>query len=181
METIPKRNTFSRFSYNQELVKKLIVKAKQGVEYLPEEAIQSITRALNTVSSIMDEMDSREEILIAHADTGFGNMIWTGKNIGLIDWSLSGYAHSYMDLGGLMGATSNRDEQQLLLGGWESVRGKINRRYLDAYFAFSVLLFICCQYSRSKEWTDWFPAALKRWQYTIFDPLSSGCVIPCIL
>lgn len=180
-ESSPNLSTFSRFSYNQELVERLIVKANQGVEYLSQESIQSITRALNTVSSIMDEMDSREEKLIAHADPGFGNMIWTGKGVGLIDWSLTGYAHSYMDLGGLMGATSNRDEQKLLLSGWESIRGKINRRYLDAYFALALLLFVCCQYSRSKEWDEWFPAALKRWQDTIFDPLSSGCIIPCIL
>lgn len=124
---------------------------------------------------------SKEATLISHADPGFGNMIWTNNSVGLIDWSLAGYAHSYMDLGGLMGTTSNRDEQQLLLNGWESVRGKINRQYLDAYFALTVLLFISCQYNRAKEWADWFPVALKRWQDTIFDPLSSGCVIPCIL
>ncbi len=152
-----------------------------GVEYLSDESIKSIIKALNTISSIMNEMDSKEASLISHADPGLGNMIWTGNKIGLIDWSLSGYAHSYMDLGGLMGTTSNREEQQLLLKGWESVRGKINRQYLDAYFALSVLLFVSCQYNRAKEWADWFPTALKRWQDTIFDPLSSGCIIPCIL
>jgi Ser/Thr protein kinase RdoA (MazF antagonist) len=181
METKFKESVFSRFSYNQELVKRLIVKAEQGTEYLPEKAIHGIIKALNTVSSIMDEMDDDENILIAHSDPGLGNMIWTSEGVGLIDWSLAGYAHSYMDIGGLIGATSNRNEQKLLLNGWESVRGKINRRYLDAYFALAVLLFVCCQYSRSKEWTDWFPAALKRWHETIFEPLSSGYEISCIL
>ena len=90
-------------------------------------------------------------------------------------------AHSYMDIGGLMGATADREEQKLLLQGWESVHGKADRRCLDAYFALSVLLFVCCQHTRAKKWADWFPAALKRWIDTIFDPLSSGHPIPCIL
>jgi hypothetical protein len=86
-----------------------------------------------------------------------------------------------MDLGGLMGATPDRDEQRLLLEGWESIRGKANRRYIDAYFCLSVLLFVCCQYTRAKEWEDWFPSALDRWQTTVFEPFSSGIPVPCIL
>lgn len=180
-ETASGLSTFSRFSYDQALVKRLAAKAEQGEAYLPAEAIRSIINALNTVSRMMDEMDDSEKVLIAHADPGLGNLIWTKEGTGLIDWSLCGYAHSYMDIGGLMGATSDREEQQLLLKGWESIRGKADRRYLDAYFALSVLLFVCCQHSRANEWADWFPAALVRWQETIFDPLSSGRVIPCIL
>jgi len=181
VEANPILSSFARFSYDQKLVESLKVNAEQGAEYLPEKAIRSIIKALDTVSCIMNEMDKSEETLIAHADPGFGNMIWTSEKVGLIDWSLTGYAHSYMDLGGLMGATSDREEQRLLLKGWESIRGKINRRYLDAYFSLSVLLFVCCQYTRANEWIDWFPAALERWQETIFDPLSSGCLTPCVL
>lgn len=181
MESNPNLSAFTRGPYDQKLVKRLATKAEQGDQYLPAEAIRSIIKALDTVSYIMDEMDKSEDVLISHADPSFGNMIWANERVGLIDWSLSGYAHSYMDLGGLMGATSDREEQRILLKGWESVRGKVNRRYLDAYFSLGVLLFICCQYTRAEEWTDWFPAALKRWQETIFDPLSSGCIISSIL
>jgi Ser/Thr protein kinase RdoA (MazF antagonist) len=181
METVFNLRAFPRFSYDQRLVENLAVKAEQGGEYLSAEAIRSILRALDTVANVMSEMDESEATSIAHADPGLGNMIWTGEKVGLIDWSLTGYAHSYMDLGGLMGATPDREEQRFLLKGWESVRGEINRRYLDAYFSLSVLLFVCCQHTRAKEWTDWFPAALERWQETIFDPLSSGRLIPCIL
>ena len=180
-EDTPSLSAFPRFLYDQKLLDRLAVNAEKGAKYLSTEAIRSIIRALNAVSLIMDEIDSSEAILIAHADPSFGNMIWTSGGVGLIDWSLSGHAHSYMDIGGLMGATSDREEQRLLLQGWESIRGKVNRRYLDAYFALNVLLFVCCQYTRATEWTDWFPAALKRWQETIFDPVSSGCQIPCIL
>ena len=180
-ETNDSLSAFPRFSYDQKLLERLAIKAEQGTEYLSTESIRSIIRALKTVSGIMNEMDGSEAILIAHADPGLGNMIWTSGRTGLIDWSLVGYAHSYMDLGGLMGATSDREEQKVLLKGWESIRGKADRRYLDAYFSLSVLLFVCCQHTRAKEWSDWFPAALKRWQETIFDPLSSGCLIPCIL
>ncbi len=180
-EANPGISAFPRFSYDQKLLERLAAKAEQGVECLPADAIRSIKRALTIVSDIMDEMDGEEPILIAHADPGLGNMIWIGESTGLIDWSLSGHAHSYMDLGGLMGATSDREEQRILLKGWESVRGTADRRRLDAYFALSVLLFVCCQHTRAKEWSDWFPAALKRWQDTIFDPLSSGCLVSCIL
>lgn len=181
METNPSLSSFARFSYDQKLLERLAVKAEQGAEYLPAKAIRSITKALNTVACIMNEMDESEATLIAHADPSLGNMIWTSQGVGLIDWSLSGHAHSYMDLGGLMGVTSDREEQRILLQGWESIRGKANRRYLDAYFSLAVLLFVCCQYTRAKEWVDWFSAALERWQETIFYPLSSGSLIPCIL
>ena len=180
-ESNPSLAAYPRLSYDQRLVERLAVQAEQSTEYLPTEAIRSIMRALNTVSRIMDEMDGSEARLIAHADPGFGNMVWTEERVGLIDWSLAGYAHSYMDLGGLMGATADREEQRLLLKGWESIRGKANRRWLDAYFSLSVLLFVCCQYSRAKEWAAWFPAALQRWQETIFDPLALGRPIACIL
>jgi len=174
-------NIFPRFSYDQKLVERLAARAEQGTEYLPAEAINSVIRALKSVARVMNEMDKNEAALIAHSDPGFGNMIWINGRVGLIDWSLSGYAHSYMDIGGLMGATSDREEQRLLLKGWESIRGKANRRYIDAYFSLSVLLFICCQHTRAKEWADWFPSALDRWQTTIFEPFSSGYPIPCIL
>lgn len=180
-EASPCLNAFPRFTYDQKLVERLAVKAEQGAEFLSAESIRSIIRALNAVSCIMNEMDASEAVLIAHADPGLGNLIWTRGRVGLIDWSLAGYTHSYMDLGALIGATADREEQRFLLKGWESIRGKANRRYLDAYFSLSVLLFVCCQHSRAKEWTDWFPAALMRWQETIFDPLSSGRLIPCIL
>ena len=181
VETNPNLNSFPRFSYDQRLVENLAMKVEQGSEYLSAEAIRSIRKALDTVYEVMSDMDECEEALLVHADPGLGNMIWTSERVGLIDWSLSGYAHSYMDLGGLMGATPDQDEQRLLLKGWESVRGKVNRRYLDAYFALSVLLFVCCQHTRAKEWSDWFPEALERWQETIFDPFSLGHQIPCIL
>jgi Ser/Thr protein kinase RdoA (MazF antagonist) len=180
-EVTPSINIFPRFSYDQKLVERLAARAEQGTEYLPAEAINSVIRALKSVASVMNEMDENEAVLIAHSDPGLGNMIWINGRVGLIDWSLSGYAHSYMDIGGFMGATSDKEEQRLLLKGWESIRGKANRRYIDAYFSLSVLLFVCCQHTRAKEWADWFPSALDRWQTTIFEPFSSGYPIPCIL
>jgi len=180
-EENPALRGFPRLAYDQNLLRRLRAKAEQGYEYLSDESIRSITSALAAVSSVMDELDDLEASAIAHADPGFGNLIWTGERIGLIDWSLSGYAHSYMDIGGLMGATADRYEQRCLLRGWESVRGMVNRRYLDAYFSLSVLLFVCCQHTRAHEWSEWFPSALKRWQATIFDPLAAGCTISCIL
>lgn len=180
-EVTPNINIFPRFSYDQKLVEQLAARAEQGTEYLPAEAINSVIKALKSVAIVMSEMDENEATLIAHSDPGLGNMIWINGRVGLIDWSLSGYAHSYMDIGGLMGATSDRKEQRLLLKGWESIRGKANRRYIDAYFSLSVLLFVCCQHTRAKEWADWFPSALDRWQTTIFEPFSSGYPIPCIL
>ena len=180
-EVTPNMNIFPRFLYDQKLVERLAARAEQGTEYLPAEAINSVIRALKSVARVMNEMDENEAALIAHSDPGLGNMIWINGRVGLIDWSLCGYAHSYMDIGGLMGATSDREEQRLLLKGWESIRGKANRRYIDAYFSLSVLLFVCCQHTRAKEWADWFPSALDRWQATIFEPFSSGYPIPCIL
>ncbi|NLO49122.1 MAG: phosphotransferase [Clostridiales bacterium] len=180
-EAMSNPDTFTRLTYDQKLVERLAVRAEQGSEYLPAETIKSIVSTLKAMAGVMDEMDGNETAFIAHSDPGLGNMIWANGRVGLIDWSLCGYAHSYMDVGGLMGATSDREEQRLLLKGWESIRGKANRRFLDAFFSLTVLLFVCCQYTRAKEWTDWFPVALDRWQATVFEPFSSGYAIPCIL
>lgn len=180
-ETDPALRSHCRLSYDQALTRRLAQRAEQGAGTLPAQAIRSILDALQAISRVMDDLDGSEEALIAHADPGFGNLIWTNGGVGLIDWSLSGYAHSYTDLGGLMGATGDREAQRLILQGWESVRGKADRRCVDACFALNVLLFVCCQYTRAGEWADWFPAALGRWQETVFDPLSSGRAIPCIL
>ena len=174
-------NNYHRYSYDQKLIQKLVLKAEQGQEYLPIETIRSIIKALDTVTKIMDELDESGKLFISQADPSLSNMIWSEGKVGLIDWSLSGYAHSYMDLGGLMGATSDREEQRLLLKGWENIRGKTDRRYIDAYFSLTVLLFVCCQYTRAKEWVEWFPSALERWQTTIFEPLVSGEPLTCIL
>jgi len=181
IEANPGLYSFPRYSYDQELIGKLVVRAEQATEYIPAKAIRSVIKALETVSCIMDEMSESDMKLICHSDPGFGNLIWTGEKIGLIDWSLSGYTYSYMDIGGLISASPDQAEQQVMLKGWESVRGKANRRYLDAYFALSVLLFVCCQYTRAKEWNDWFPTTLEYWQNTIFDPFSSGQPVQCIL
>lgn len=45
--------------------------------------------------------------------------------------------------------------------------------YIDAFFAFCVLLYICCQHDKAYM-EDWFSGAINRWCNTIFTPLING-------
>ena len=180
-ESHPEWNAVPRLSYDRALAERLIERAQRATGILPAETVASMVAALEQIARVMEEQERSEGRHLSHADPGFGNLVWTGDKVGLIDWSLSGSAPSCMDLGGLMGATADRAEQHRLLEGWESVRGTTDRRCLDACFGLSVLLFVCCQYPRAREWTDWFPAALTRWNETIFTPLAEGRRLTCIL
>ncbi len=179
-ESHPEWTGIPRFAYDRALIERLMERAGQATGVLPAETAARMVAALEQIAYWMEE-ETTGKLCLAHADPGFGNLVWSGDRVGLIDWSLSGSAPSVMDLGGLMGATSDRAEQHTMLEGWESVRGKTDRRGLDACFGLSVLLFVCCQYPRAQEWTDWFPAALARWDETVFTPLAEKRRLSCIL
>lgn len=94
------------------------------------------------------------------------------NRIAPIDFSLCGYSHFYMDIGGLFGHIDSDTDKRHLLEGYESVRDiEIKPHYIEPYFALQVILFIACQYERAAEW-DWFGSAMERWCRDIFKPLA---------
>ena len=69
---------------------------------------------------------------------------------------------------------SDKKIRNFIKMGYEQESGKeVPVRYIDALFAFCVLLFICSQHEKaSKE--EWFSGAIGRWCNTIFTPLING-------
>ncbi|MBP7402239.1 MAG: phosphotransferase [Clostridia bacterium] len=178
--TLPGLDKIVRCDYGPALIARLDARIASAGDTLPADDITSVRRTLEAVIRAMEADNAAGGRTVAHADPGLGNLVWTGGSAGLIDWSLSGTAPGHMDIGGLMGAVSDREEQRLLLEGYERIAGRTDRRALDACFTLSVLLFVCCQHSRAREW-DWFFPALQRWRETIFDPFVEGRPVHCIL
>jgi Ser/Thr protein kinase RdoA (MazF antagonist) len=107
-ETHPDWNVIPRYAYDSALARRLIERANRAKGILPAETVENMAGALGQIAQMMEAQERREGRHLSHADPGFGNLVWTGDKVGLIDWSLSGSAPSCMDLGGLMGATSDR-------------------------------------------------------------------------
>ena len=119
-----------------------------------------------------NELDKIQDKCIVHADLSKTNMILNPNGqITPIDFSLSGYSHYYMDLGGLFGHIYSDVERKYILEGYKSVcQREINPYNIEPYFALQVILFIACQYERAKGW-DWFADTMERWCRDIFKPL----------
>jgi Ser/Thr protein kinase RdoA (MazF antagonist) len=114
-----------------------------------------------------------QEKHIVHADLGKSNVIvGTDGRLTPIDFSLCGYSHFYMDIGGIFGLNHDDENRKHIIEGYKSVRNcEINPRYVEPYFSLGVVLFIACQYERAKNW-DWFPGNMERWCRDIFQPLA---------
>lgn len=107
-----------------------------------------------------------------HADLSMSNMILTADNgIVPIDFSLSGVGFYYMDIGMMLSAFNDKNIRRCIKNGYEKeMKTEIPMRYIEAFFAFGVILFIACQHNKVYM-EEWFYKAMERWCNTIFTPL----------
>jgi len=136
------------------------------------EQARTILRALDETRRRFDELDAMREKHIVHADLGKSNVIaGADGRLTLIDFSLCGYSHFYMDIGGIYGLNHDDEGRRHIIEGYKSVRDcEIIPRYIEPYFALGIILFIAGQYERAKDW-DWFPGHMERWCKDVFRPL----------
>ena len=166
---------YHRYSYDQPLLapiaEKIHAATQRGVIANPQR--QVILSALEEMHKRFDELDKSHRKILVHADLSKSNMIVTPCGaVAPIDFSLSGYSHFYMDIGGLFGHIINPKDRQYIIEGYKSVRNcDISSRYLEPYFTLQVIMFIACQYERAAEW-EWYGDALNRWCKDIFKPLA---------
>lgn len=166
---------YSRYAYDQTTLTYIAEKIENAAmaEAISNGQAHIILNALDEMRRRFDELDSMQEKQIVHADLGKSNVIvGSDGQLTPIDFSLCGYSHYYMDIGGIFGLNRNDEGRRHIIEGYQSVRNyEIIPRYVEPYFALGVVLFIACQYERAKNW-DWFPGNMERWCMDIFTPLA---------
>lgn len=165
---------YSRYSYDQGVLPRIADKIESAAraEAITQEQARTILKALEETRKRFNELDTMEEKQIVHGDLGKSNVILGAEGLLTpIDFSLCGYSHTYMDIGGMYGLSHDDKNRKYILEGYKSIKKcEVNPRYVEPYFALGVVLFIACQYERAKDW-DWFPDNMKRWCRDIFEPL----------
>ncbi len=166
-----------RYNYNQALLSEIdkelnnIIKAT----YIEKEKVMIMKDTLKVINNVMDELDKEEESSgIIHADLSPSNLIFSNYQISPIDFSLSGYGFYYMDLGLMVSNYKDIEIRKSIINAYEEISNrKVPLHYIEAFFAFGVLLFIGCQHEKIHR-KDWFDEAINRWCKTIFMPLVNG-------
>ena len=172
----PTVKLYTRYDYDQTLLPHIADKIEGAARLgaIKQEQARTIINALDETRRRFDELDNMQEKHIVHADLGKSNIIvGTDGRLTPIDFSLCGYSHFYMDIGGIFGLNHDDVIRKSIIEGYISVRRncEIDPRYIEAYFSLGVVLFIACQYERAKNW-DWFPGNMERWCRDIFEPLA---------
>ena len=176
-----KREKYLRYANDQSLLP--IIARRIGLaeqqKIISKQQAYEIYRTLDVINDRFDQLDCIFNKHISHADLGSSNLILTANgSVTPIDFSLCGYSHYYMDLGGVLELDYRDEMRKYIHRGYLSERDcEINPDYLEVYFALSVLLFIASQFERSVHW-DWFDDTIKRWSTSIFEPLAAGRSLP---
>ena len=174
--SLVKRDKLVRYRYDKRLIKRMaeqVTDAEHQKQILPSQMIYIQDALLEIITRMELINQNADNISLVHTDLSKSNMVFTGKSIIPIDFSLSGYCYYYMDIASLLSHFINIETQKEIIAGYESERlNKINLYYVEPFYAMQVLLFITCQHNKcAKE--EWFPKAVDRWCHTIFIPLTN--------
>jgi Ser/Thr protein kinase RdoA (MazF antagonist) len=165
---------YARYGYDQttltHITKKIECAAR--VEAISTKQARVILKALDETRRRLNELDATRDKHIVHADLGKSNVIINPDGrLTPIDFSLCGYSHFYMDIGGIYGLNHDDKSRKHIIEGYRSVCDcEMIPRYIEPYFALGIVLFISSQYERVMDW-DWFPGHMKRWCRDVFQPL----------
>ena len=169
-----------RYIYKQPLLAaaggQMEIAAEKG--QITKEQSTAAVESLHVIKSRMDELDSLPGMIgIVHADLSPSNLIVSNGLIVPIDFSLSGFGYSYMDVGMVLCNFKDVNIRNSIRRGYEKVAGTpVPTRYIEPFFALGVLLYIACQHDRAGT-EAWFGGAMQRWCDTIFYPLNEGRTI----
>jgi Ser/Thr protein kinase RdoA (MazF antagonist) len=166
-----------RFSYTRKLILPMKEQLNDAVQkgQISVDMAVLMKEALDVIEDRMDELDIVPGMKgIVHADLGLSNVIVSEEGLVPIDFSLSGYGYYFMDVAMMMSQFKDKKIRSYIKQGYERESNQeVPVRYIDAFFAFCVLLYICCQHDKASH-EDWFEKAMERWCNTIFNPLVNG-------
>lgn len=129
----------------------------------------SMTAALTVIGDYL--LKTEPEFILVHSDLSLSNMLITEDGLAPIDFSLLGYSHPLLDIGGLYGCIADGECRLAMVEGYEAVSGgKLDRDTINKLFALQVLLGIVIHHELWSE-KDWFEDKLGGWCREIFEPL----------
>lgn len=170
-------SNLKRFKYTEMLIIPMKEQLTDAIykEQLLENQANLMMVALDVIGERMHELEMIPEAYgIIHADLGLSNIIMSEEGLTPIDFSLSGYGYYYMEVAMMMSNFNDKKIRSFIKMGYEQESGQeVPVCYIDAFFAFCVLLYICSQHDKAYK-EDWFLGAINRWCNTIFSPLING-------
>ncbi|MCL2771851.1 MAG: phosphotransferase [Oscillospiraceae bacterium] len=165
---------YKRYNFDQSILPKIAERIENAmrIRAITEKQADIIIKSLYEIQRRLDELDNMQEKHIVHADLGKSNVIMgVDGHLAPIDFGLCGYSHFYMDIAGIYGLNHVDGDSKSMIEEYKRVRKcEINPRYIEAYFAFIIILFLSSQYEMAKEW-EWFPNKMDWWCRDIFKPL----------
>lgn len=168
--------TGERIYYMHDLVCRMKVELGRAEEkgHLTGEQVSMCRNLLDEIGDIMTTLDVRPGTkCLIHADLSEGNLIKTDCGLAPVDFSLSGYGYRAQECGMLAFGFAEEKEREAVRLSYERESGvPIEKRHMNAFGIFSILLFVTLQHDRHWE-QEWFRDAMIRWRDTVFSELLS--------
>lgn len=160
-----------RLSYSYDLVKKTGVEIYRAVQkrQISKEQAAVCGDVLEEVEHIMASLEECPDAKsLIHADLSFGNVILTPQGLAPIDFSLSGFGYKAQECGMLAANYESKEAQERIRTSYEEESGiAIEKHHMEAFLAFSVLLFVAAQHNRYGR-EKWFQDCMVRWTKGLF-------------
>lgn len=139
-----------------------------------KEYTDSMAGALDVIA--LELQETKKDAILVHSDLSLTNMLVTPTGIVPIDFSLFGYGHPMMDLGGLYCCVNGVDIRRTIADSYRQAGEEIDFHALDCCFALDILLGVI---THCESWVgqDWFTNRMKHWCGETFGPLAEGKAI----
>ncbi|HKM35723.1 MAG TPA: GNAT family N-acetyltransferase [Lachnospiraceae bacterium] len=163
-------------SYDEHLCARLKKKLFQVADHcqFSKEDTDSMAGALDVIA--LELQKTKKDAILLHSDLSLSNMLVTLTGMVPIDFSLFGYCHPMMDLGGLYCCVNGVEIRRAIADGYRQAGEKIDFHALDCCFALAILLGVI---THCESWAgqEWFADRMKHWCGETFGPLAEGKVI----
>ena len=103
-----------------------------------------------------------DDFNIIHGDMSPSNIILNARSLFLIDFSFVGIGSIYQDIASLSFELSDKQIQESLFAGYETISPAINLEYVKIFEIFRVLLYIVANISEFKT-TSWISHNPLEW------------------
>ena len=167
-DTTSRITTFNRCNYNELYIDRVSNEIRKAYEenHLDKKSYEMIKNVLTYIKRILKE--EKHNFILIHADLSKSNIIYDKGNYSPIDFSLSGYGISEMELGDIICSLHKDEYIPSLVAGYESMCNRIiNNSYLKAFVALSIIVYIVIHHNKVYK-DEKFLNALDRWCNTEF-------------
>lgn len=164
-------SSVKRCCYDEMYIDRVLNEIRKAYElkHLEKQAYEMIEKVLSYIKRIL--VEEKQNFLLIHDDLSKSNIIYDKGNLSPIDFSLSGYGIPEMELGEIICSLHKDEYISSLVEGYETTSNrKINKSYIKAFMALSVILYIVIHHNKIYK-DDTFIKSMKRWCDTLFAPV----------